>query len=99
MVVWDVESQVTDLKLTGHLLRRSGCQGEIISMAKVVSWEDMKNATSVAKGPGAGNLKLKIAWVSVLRVFIEVRISRICNVIILNVFQLGLYDSPWQDRG
>ena len=72
MVVWDVESQVSDLKLTGHLLTRGGYKEECITMASLVSWEDMKKATSVAKGPGAGSLKIKIAWVSVLRVFIEV---------------------------
>lgn len=72
MVIWDMEVRVQDLIFTAPILRRSSFREETVSLSKLVDWQSMQAAQSVAKGPGPSNMKFTIAWISVLKVLIEV---------------------------
>ena len=75
MVIWAVSLALSNLKVTEGLLRGARYTKDCVSMADLVPWEALQSAKSIAQGPGNDKLLLKMPWISVLRVLIEVEIK------------------------
>ena len=54
------------------MLRRAHFTDELISMEKLVRWQDMVHAKRMSRGPGTDYIRNDISWFGVLKLFVEV---------------------------
>ena len=59
MELWNISVPVSALVITGDLLTKADYQDINVCMESIVPWSALAG-TSVAKGPKAGELKIKI---------------------------------------
>ena len=55
-------------------------------MSDMITWSDMRHATSISRGPGKEKIFNEIHWLPVLKLFIEVYLTKYENL-----FELILY--------
>ena len=95
-MIWDIQVSLEDLVLTGPCLSRHGYEDKMISMSALVPWELMGLAENLAKGPGKDSMKLKIAWTTCLKIFIEVAPVCIFDLSKYNVSDFTTYAWYWK---
>ena len=73
-LLWHVKVKVDSLCMkTRESLNRGGCYLTWVSLNDLVKWEDMKNARTVAQGPGDKHYQFHaVSWLLVLRVFLQI---------------------------
>ena len=54
------------------MLAKNGYTGTKVSMSDMITWSDMRHATSISHGPGKEKIFNEIHWLPVLKLFIEV---------------------------
>ena len=68
--MWNLSVPVSALVITKDLLTKADYHDINVCMESIVPWSALAG-TSVARGPKAGELKLKISWLAVLKILLE----------------------------
>ena len=71
MELWNLTVPVSALIITKDLLNKADYDDSHVCMERIVPWSSLAG-TSVARGPKTGELKIKISWLAVLKILLEV---------------------------
>ena len=75
--LWVMPVPVTEFPYTGYILTKAKYTNTEICMENIISWDKLKNVSSIANGPGRKALTVNMPWSSALLVMIEIILAGI----------------------
>ena len=72
-VIWDIKVETARLTNNKNAIIKGGHKDKMICMGDILPWSAMTGSQGVAKGPPKAHLNLKISWIQVLRIWIELK--------------------------